>query len=835
MGFTQRVISVFLASPGDLEEERKAVRQAVESFNKLLSSMLGYRIELVGWEETIAGTGRPQHLINKELERCDLFLGMMNRRWGTPPDNDGKFTSGFEEEFKLSVKRNEKTKSPEIALFFKKVPSELQEDPGPDLKKVLDFRDSIVSEKKFLFNEFQDSRDMANLAYQCIVEFIKRIQEHSEEEETENLADTNAVRSKAEAETDDVNSEVNKLSPLSGEGYNFLENFVGKMRAPDSLDSISSAEVARFRLLANTVAKPGNDTINLGTHDINILFRAFTDNEVFGEKELISLVRLGFQGFEFKNTPIWCWYSELKKCKRSEKYEPALVYSLVGKTASEKAGAIEILKALEIDISSSDEELSRNDILKSWLADDSAADVKISALRYLYAHGTLEDLPHIEHIVELNEHRTSQKAFETSLKINLRFGQIASVSTKFIESQVDNLEPSLLDPLLEHIKHLDVATLRLGLDHKHYQVRLTCIRTLYDKQEIDIRMAEKLCEDKNIFIRNEAVQLLERLGKKLSEDEVKNILSTERKSLRSSVSTWNKSEEENIFENYRIKALKRLSISELEEKISKTNLFDHTPYFSMIDKFISSKIDELRRNIDDRFSSYFDDVIERMLSPFDDKETRHALSEKAHAIKNFESKNLVRRGLTILSKYKKPQDIIRLRSVLNDKTMPISVYDLEMFKSYGGWNDIPLLANANCSNGTDSMLLSTPSNELEDLVARTIAVLSKTHSISDLLSIEMPANILSRVIHSCSIANFKRIRSNTLHNLLSHKSDNVRQITALKAVMSFNKKDITVLLDDYLNREGFRYYNVSHWLDLGISMTKAESKRIASDAMDALL
>jgi hypothetical protein len=83
---SRKIIKVFLASPSDLGSERRAAKSVVEEFNKLWADRLGYHIELVGWEDTISGFGRPQELINRDLEQCELFIGMMWKRWGTPPN-----------------------------------------------------------------------------------------------------------------------------------------------------------------------------------------------------------------------------------------------------------------------------------------------------------------------------------------------------------------------------------------------------------------------------------------------------------------------------------------------------------------------------------------------------------------------------------------------------------------------------------------------------------------------------------------------------------------------------------------------------------------------------
>ena len=53
MAGTRRFVKVFLASPGDLAEERKVAKVIVDDFNSQLADALGYQVELVGWEDTL--------------------------------------------------------------------------------------------------------------------------------------------------------------------------------------------------------------------------------------------------------------------------------------------------------------------------------------------------------------------------------------------------------------------------------------------------------------------------------------------------------------------------------------------------------------------------------------------------------------------------------------------------------------------------------------------------------------------------------------------------------------------------------------------------------------
>lgn len=101
--------------------ERRIVKAMADEFNDVWADDLGYQVELVGWEDTVSRSGRPQSLINRDMERCEFFIGMMWKRWGTPPDKSGKYSSGFEEEFETSINSKDTHGKPEISLYFKKL------------------------------------------------------------------------------------------------------------------------------------------------------------------------------------------------------------------------------------------------------------------------------------------------------------------------------------------------------------------------------------------------------------------------------------------------------------------------------------------------------------------------------------------------------------------------------------------------------------------------------------------------------------------------------------------------------------------------------------------
>ena len=165
-----KVLRVFLASPSDLEAERKATKEIVERFNHTIRE-IGWAVELLGWEDRLPGYGRPQAQINEDVDACDLFLGVLWRRWGSP---SGKFQSGFEEEFERAVVRRRKSESPEIWIYFKRV--DRTSDPGDQLRQVLAFRKKLEQERELLFQQFDDTSEWVAVCQDALFRYVlKRV------------------------------------------------------------------------------------------------------------------------------------------------------------------------------------------------------------------------------------------------------------------------------------------------------------------------------------------------------------------------------------------------------------------------------------------------------------------------------------------------------------------------------------------------------------------------------------------------------------------------------------------------------------------------------------
>lgn len=114
---------VFLASPGDMNAERKMVCEYFEKINREIFRHKNLCFEVLCWEEHVtAGMGRPQEIINAQtLQRYRkslvLVICLLGQRYGTPT---GRFGSGTEEEFNnVLTYRMEQGHWPEIKWFFR--------------------------------------------------------------------------------------------------------------------------------------------------------------------------------------------------------------------------------------------------------------------------------------------------------------------------------------------------------------------------------------------------------------------------------------------------------------------------------------------------------------------------------------------------------------------------------------------------------------------------------------------------------------------------------------------------------------------------------------------
>jgi len=98
MAFDAKVYRVLIASPGDVDEERKAIPEIIQRWNDLNAEQSNVVLMPVKWETNSAPLmgDRPQGVINRQVvESCDMAIGVFWTRLGSPT---GANISGSAEE-----------------------------------------------------------------------------------------------------------------------------------------------------------------------------------------------------------------------------------------------------------------------------------------------------------------------------------------------------------------------------------------------------------------------------------------------------------------------------------------------------------------------------------------------------------------------------------------------------------------------------------------------------------------------------------------------------------------------------------------------------------------
>ncbi|MGH7496005.1 MAG: NACHT domain-containing protein [bacterium] len=171
-GPTVRLLKIFIASPGDVTLERAKAREEILSLRPL-AHQHGYDLEPLGWEtHATPGMGRSQERINRLVRECDLFIGILWRRFGLPT---GEAESGTLEELNLARERHSREHAPEIMIYFREVHPDFLADPGLQLQKVLDFKKQVEDGHLALYSLYRDPEHFAALLRKHIIAWLLRL------------------------------------------------------------------------------------------------------------------------------------------------------------------------------------------------------------------------------------------------------------------------------------------------------------------------------------------------------------------------------------------------------------------------------------------------------------------------------------------------------------------------------------------------------------------------------------------------------------------------------------------------------------------------------------
>ncbi|RLA56814.1 MAG: hypothetical protein DRR04_13785 [Gammaproteobacteria bacterium] len=117
-----RVLKVFIASPGDVQQERQAVTEAVHNLSPRTLEMFDVALDVIKWDD-FSPVARPdlrgshQEVINSRVADATIFVGILNRRYGTPDNEDPGKRSGTHMEFETAIRYRDRIS---ILTYYKR-------------------------------------------------------------------------------------------------------------------------------------------------------------------------------------------------------------------------------------------------------------------------------------------------------------------------------------------------------------------------------------------------------------------------------------------------------------------------------------------------------------------------------------------------------------------------------------------------------------------------------------------------------------------------------------------------------------------------------------------
>jgi hypothetical protein len=804
MADTRKIVKVFLASPGDLGAERRAAKAAVDEFNDHYADVFGYQVELIGWEDTVSVFGRPQATINRDLESCELFVGLLWKKWGTSPAIDGPYTSGFEEEFEQSIDRRRRQGRPEISLFFKEIADEFLRDPGEQLQKVIAFKDRLIRGKLLLFEEFVPEAFDTKFR-RCISAYVTKL---FQQERDRGAEAGQAPKSDGSSRASDETNEAASATPFSIEGATFLREFIAQKG--DRADSAPAVDIARFRLLSTLISYQGNDEPSLGVHDANLLFAA-RGNTRFGERELRGLLAIGLDHYVSNNVPLWHWLL----IAEGYKHHLLALHSLLSTSTRRRVGALSAMRLISEPLTSTEPE--RQEYLDSWFAQDASHELRAAALAFLAECGTSTDLPVIQNEAIKADHSTLTAAVDAILRINLRDSRRKAISVLY-EMQPTSISHSVLAAIFDNGAALDVEVLKEGLAHRSPEVRRVVAALLFERDAMPPDIAEPLLNDGSAAVRYTALRALVASGRVFSDDDAKAVLL--KRATTETLGAWftrhGASTGEELWSAFREQRLVALSDKELESAAVQGSVFSREASLVLTERHFARRSHELRKAVDDNFKDDYAQAFQRLA------ETLKGQDELLEKIGNLEEdlrKEFTRQGLDVICRTRKCADLNRVRAAMRSGVPGPSPLDIDYLRVCGEWEDIELIletVRGPLFGRGKRTLLADDDEDRHRTAARAIYALARTR-LAEAIVLPAPSQVTIYLILQTSEKAFRGLDDVIVDTLLQSEHDEVRKMSAMKCVQVWPRTRLAKYFAAYMARDRVRYYNVVHWLDFGLS------------------
>jgi len=516
---TLRVVTVFFASPGDVSDERSLFGSAIDELNSTTGAELGIRLQVTDWHDVKAGMGRAQGLINPSIEEADVFLGILWSRWGTPT---GSYTAGFEEEYELAKSLNRNHGRPEVMLYFKAVDEQHLQDPGPQLTRVVAFKEKAQGDA--LCKSFDGPEQLCRTTRQ---DFTKVMFERARPLELPPVSGTPSPVAVSAETTSQAKACI--ASPASGQLATLLQRTLdsvnkGSMDLVKGAPEVGETDATRLYLASASLAKNRHTLETLSVHDINLAYKH--RKEIAPTERERHLLERTLLGTDADVVPGWYWFKDMTE--QDVKWQLLSLSLVDGNEAVARAATAKFgfmhLRSDDYNQALTDEMLAR------------PQQVAREYLTYLGRFGTVADVEKIDTAMTKVGDRFPDEAYLAKKLIEARANPAQVL--KLAESAKSDIVNKLLAQASATRESIAVEDLNGALTSQHPQVRRFALGEMIRRCELGPEKARQLLTDDSTQVAKAALSYLLTSDAQIEESLISKVFEKEPQGRREALSLW---------------------------------------------------------------------------------------------------------------------------------------------------------------------------------------------------------------------------------------------------------------------------------------------------------
>lgn len=471
-------------------------------------------IRLLGWEDTLPGAGRPQELINEDLDTCTVFFGMLWKRWGS--ETGAGYSSGFEEEFERCKSRRKSSGVPEMLLAFKQIDADSLADAGPQLGKVIEFKRTQQRLREILFKEFQDTEKFTEVFHDWLEGYVAREYKRQRDENPEPPASETITPAQAPSDKTNARTPEKDRSGLPQDLLQSIDELssavkVGSKDGKPDLVEMSNQAVIRTNLFLKALSSSRMTGELYSTHEINLAYQERSHiNPTETESGLVSRMIFADQ---YGLHPGWYWFRNASP----DGAERAFYASAYSETDPDiRSAMVTQLKSLQIY---PHVDISRN-FLREMLI-DSAPTIRRMAIDLIAEIGRENDFPLLEEASRSTDDEPEE----------FRYARLCIIARKDANRA---LRMALKDPGIPSGYFLQIVSSKISsvnnsilyevLKSGYSMLRKIAVRELATRRKLTIEIARTLLLDTSLLVRETAIKSLIISGERITGDEIRTAL-----------------------------------------------------------------------------------------------------------------------------------------------------------------------------------------------------------------------------------------------------------------------------------------------------------------------